>query len=75
MLKNPLVSIIIVTWNSAKDIVNCINSIKKQTYTDFEIILIDNNSNDNSVDIVRKHYQDIQIIENKNNLVLQKGIT
>jgi len=73
VLKNPLVSIIIVTWNSAKDIVNCINSIKKQTYTDFEILLVDNNSNDNSVDIVRKHYPDIQIIENKNNLGFAEG--
>ena len=73
MLKNPSVSIITVTWNSAKDIVNCINSIKKQTYTDFEILLVDNNSNDNSVDIVRKHYQDIQIIENKNNLGFAEG--
>jgi len=73
VLKNPFVSIITVTWNSAKDIINCINSIKKQTYTDFEILLIDNNSNDNSVDIVRKHYPDIQIIENKKNLGFAEG--
>jgi len=73
VLKNPFVSIITVTWNNAKDIVNCINSIKKQTYTDFEILLIDNNSNDNSVDIVRKHYPDIQIIENKQNLGFAEG--
>ena len=46
------ISIIIPVYNSEKYIRRCLNSILNQTFQDFEIILIDDNSKDNSLKIV-----------------------
>src|SRR3974390_3154267 len=45
----PHVSVIIVTWNSAAYLPRCLDALVAQTYRDFEVILIDNNSADGSV--------------------------
>ena len=47
-IKNKLTSIIILNYNGAKVLDNCIESIYKTTKEKFEIIVIDNNSIDNS---------------------------
>lgn len=46
------ISIIIPVYNSEKYIRRCLNSILNQIFQDFEIILIDDNSKDNSLKIV-----------------------
>ena len=46
---NPHVSIIILNWNGWKDTIECLESVCKLSYTDFNIILIDNNSEDDSL--------------------------
>ncbi|MCL4416674.1 MAG: glycosyltransferase [Actinobacteria bacterium] len=51
---DKLVSVIITTKNEAEVIDNLIQSLKRQTYKDLEIILIDNNSKDNTVRIAKK---------------------
>ena len=51
--KNPLISINIPTFNSEKTIKLCIDSIKKQTYENYEIVLIDSNSKDKTVEIAK----------------------
>ena len=57
-------SVVIANYNNDRYIVECIESIKNQTFKDFEIIFFDDNSIDNSVNIVSK-YKDIKIIKNK----------
>lgn len=68
---NKLVSIIVLTYNAEKYIKDCLQSIFAQTYKNIEILIIDNVSKDNSVQIVKNIAQDaeipIQIIENKRN--------
>lgn len=53
--KDPLVSIVIVTKNEEKHIEKCLRSIKDQTYTNIEIIVIDNNSKDKTKEIAKKY--------------------
>ncbi|EHQ28257.1 glycosyltransferase family 2 protein [Mucilaginibacter paludis] len=48
-----LVSIIIVTYNAAQFLQNCLNSIYKQTYPAIEIVVLDGGSTDGSVDIIK----------------------
>lgn len=48
------VSIIIPAYNASKTILNTLNSVKLQTYQDFEIIIVDDGSTDNTVCIVEK---------------------
>ena len=54
-LSPPLVSIIIRTKNEARWIDHCLSAIATQSIQDYEIILVDNNSNDNSVKIAKKY--------------------
>lgn len=72
-MDNPLISIIIVNWNAGKYLNDCIISLKNQTYKNYEIILVDNASSDNSIEFVKKHFSDICIIENKENLGFAEG--
>lgn len=56
-----LVSIIILNFNGKKYIQNCINSVLKQTYSNFEIILVDNGSTDGSIEFVKENFSDERI--------------
>lgn len=63
------VSVIIPVYNSSKYIKECLDSVIKQTYKNLEIIIVDDNSTDNSIEII-KSYNDkrIKIIESKENV-------
>lgn len=50
----PLVSVIIPTYNREKIISNSIFSVLNQTYKNFELIIVDDCSTDNTVDVVKK---------------------
>lgn len=63
------VSIIIVTYQSEHEIENCLNSIyDKVKGISFEIIIIDNSSTDSTKNILKNHFENIILIENKENL-------
>jgi glycosyltransferase involved in cell wall biosynthesis len=49
------VSIIIVTYNADKDLQKCLNSIKEQTYTPIEVVVVDGLSQDQTVGILEKN--------------------
>ena len=51
---NPLVSIIVPTYNSSKFLGECLESIKNQTYQNIEIIVVDNNSTDDTKEIAQE---------------------
>ena len=71
--KNPLVSIIILNYNAGKLLKECIDSIFQSNYKKYEIILVDNNSNDNSHLECKQKFQSINLIENKKNLGYCEG--
>jgi len=49
------VSIITATWNSEKNIADCLQSVAGQTYQNIEHIVIDGGSTDNTIEIVKTH--------------------
>ena len=51
-LTYPAISVIIPTYNSEKYIIECLNSLLKQTFQNFEVIVVDDCSTDNSFAIV-----------------------
>jgi len=55
MNKNEKISVIIPIYNSEKYLNRCLNSIINQTYTDLEIILVDDGSTDNSLNICKQY--------------------
>jgi len=63
----PLVSIIIPHWNGLDVITDCLESLKSATYKNLEIIVVDNNSSDDSVKHIKKNYPKVKLYENTAN--------
>ena len=69
-MNNPLVSVIIPNYNHAKFLDQRINSILSQTYNNYEIIILDDKSSDNSIEVIQKYRDDehvSQIVINEEN--------
>lgn len=62
------VSIIIVNWNGLRHLKKCLLSLSKLTYKNVEVIVVDNNSADGSVNFIKKKYPDVHVVVNKKNL-------
>lgn len=63
-------SVIIVTFNNQDDIKKCINSVVPQIHSWDEIVIVDNNSKDNTVEIInsiKRNIKNIKIIKNSKN--------
>ena len=60
-----MVSIIILNYNGKHFLQKCLNSVLCQSYENFEIILVDNNSTDGSIEFVKSNFKDnrLKIIE------------
>ncbi|MBU0707440.1 glycosyltransferase family 2 protein [Patescibacteria group bacterium] len=65
---NPEVTISLVIWNSENDLPEFFNTLKKQTYKNYKVIVVDNNSSDASVEYVNQNYPEYKLIRNKENL-------
>jgi GT2 family glycosyltransferase len=68
-----LVSIIIVNWNAKAYLEGCIESILSQSFSDYEIILVDNASSDDSINFVKTNFPQVKIIQNKDNVGFAEG--
>src|SRR3989344_6141718 len=68
-----LVSVVILNWNGENYIKDCLDSLKKQKYKNYEIIVVDNNSTDNSIKLFKKYFPKIKLIKNKENLGYSGG--
>ena len=66
--KKSLVSIVVLNYNAGKLLLNCIESIKKSSYQNIEILVVDNISSDNSQIECKKKFPDIKLIQNDENL-------
>ena len=62
-MSSPKVSIIIVNYNGKELLQKCLDSLLKVNYDNFEIILVDNNSTDGSVEFITKNYPSLIIIK------------
>ena len=62
-MNNPKVSILIANYNNEIFISECINSLRKQTYKNIEIIFFDDHSIDNSITKI-KDFNEVKIIQN-----------
>ena len=64
----PLVSIIIVSWNSRADLADCLASVAAQRYAPTEIIVVDNASEDGSAELVTTRFPNATLIQNDINV-------
>ena len=57
--RDKLISIITVTKNSSKTLDRCLKSLKKQKFKDFEHLIIDGNSTDKTIKIIKENAKHI----------------
>jgi GT2 family glycosyltransferase len=62
LLKEPRVSVVIVNWDGKHHLGECLNSLRSQTFRDFEIILVDNGSQDGSPEYVQEHFREVKLV-------------
>jgi GT2 family glycosyltransferase len=59
----PKISVIIANWNGKTFLADCLASLGRQTFRDFETILVDNGSSDGSADFVRAKFPEVRMVE------------
>ena len=69
----PKVAIIILNWNSYDDTKECLKSLEMITYPNYEVIVVDNGSQDMSPSRLKNEFLDVHFIINKNNLGFARG--
>jgi GT2 family glycosyltransferase len=73
-MNKPHVSIIILNWNGFVETIDCIESLKKINYPNYEIIIVDNASRGDDVKILKEKYSDyITMLENYENYGFPEG--
>src|SRR5580698_7457190 len=70
MSDKPLVSVLVTSYNRAEYICETIDSILNQTYPNFEIIICDNCSTDNTIEVIQKYADNprVSIYQNEVNI-------
>jgi GT2 family glycosyltransferase len=68
------VSVILVNYNGMSHLDACISSVLKQSYTNFEVIFVDNNSSDGSLEYARSKFPNLTFVTNHENLGYAGGI-
>ena len=59
----PRISVIVPNWNGLEHLDTCLGALDRQTFDDFEIIIVDNASSDGSVAFIRRKYPQAKVIE------------
>lgn len=67
-MKQGCISIVIVNYNGRTLLKVILDSIKQSSFRNYEIIVVDNNSRDDSINFVKRNYKNAKIIKNDKNL-------
>lgn len=73
-MKRFKASVIIPNWNGESLLKDCLKSLREQTFTDFEIILVDNGSTDGSLEYVVSNFPGVKIVKLEKNFGFAKAI-
>lgn len=69
----PKVTIIVLNWNGKCDTIECLESLERITYPNYDIVLVDNGSTDGSASSFRQRFPHIPILETRVNLGFAGG--
>jgi GT2 family glycosyltransferase len=72
-MNNPKVIISVLNWIRYSDTIGCLQHISDQQYSDYEIIVIDNGSFNESVDMIKRSFPGVNIIRLKKNVGFAAG--
>lgn len=63
----------IVTWNSIRYIGDCLESLERQDFTDFSVVVVDNASSDGTINYIREHFPTVTVLQNFKNTGFAKA--
>lgn len=72
-MKETKVKILILNYNGAKILKECLDSVSEINYSNYSIVLIDNNSIDNSIEFVKSSYSDVEVVQTGENRLYAGG--
>ena len=67
-MSQPLVSIVIPNWNGAHHLPTCLDSLRAQTHPHVEVIVADNGSTDDSLELLARDYPEVRVLAMSENL-------
>lgn len=70
----PLASVVVLNWNGKAIIEPCLKALLKQSYSNLELIIVDNGSTDGSADFLKQKYPQFKLIVNEKNLFFSGGV-
>lgn len=68
-----MVGIVLLNWNRPKDTLACLASLEALTYQNWTAVVVDNDSNDNSIALIRDKFPEVQVIAASQNFGFSKG--
>ena len=72
-MTTPCVYAVVLNYNGIRWLANCLETLSASDYSNLSIVIVDNASNDGSVEFVKKNFPKTYIIENKKNLGFAEG--
>ncbi|MBI4549652.1 MAG: glycosyltransferase [Candidatus Omnitrophica bacterium] len=70
----PKVLVGTLTWNQKKDTLECLDSVSKLDYPNYEVAVVDNGSSDGTAEAVRRAYPEVKIVRHSENLGCAEGV-
>lgn len=70
---SPSVAVVVLNWNGWRDTLTCLDSLTQLDYPSVEVIVVDNGSDDDSVDRIRAAYPGVTMLESVSNLGFSGG--
>lgn len=67
-MEYPKVCVLILTWNRVDDLLTCLSHLHELDYPNYEPLVVDNASEDGTVDAVKEKYPHVTVLENPTNL-------
>jgi GT2 family glycosyltransferase len=73
-MPSPLFSVIIPNWNGAHHLPTCLESLRKQTYPCLEVVVVDNDSEDESLQVLEAQYPEVKVVALEENRGYAGGV-
>ncbi|GBE16975.1 N-acetylglucosaminyl-diphospho-decaprenol L-rhamnosyltransferase [bacterium BMS3Abin15] len=73
MVNSPKIFIIILNYNGESTIKQCLNSVFQMDYPNFEVVVVDNNSSDGSLELAKGFFPKAHFIKNEKNVGFAAG--
>lgn len=71
---SPRVTVVVPNWNGERFLNLCLTSLRRQSFEDFETIVVDNGSTDASVEFIQRNFPEVRVIRLGENLGFSAGV-